>query len=123
MARIEEVSRQLVMLVENSDRGFPSHMNLAMADRNINNTNRTKSAATNEGDDNFDDESQRIFRRLKDQNHLLTEVSIRQTFQLAYFHDFLFEFQQQKILENKIKLLQSSNRCLLNEECSISVLL
>ena len=34
MARIEEVSRQLIMLVENSDRGFPSHMNLAMADRN-----------------------------------------------------------------------------------------
>ena len=83
MARIEEVSRQLIMLVENSDRGFPSHMNLAMADRNktpnvVAKSNSGKPAATGanaDADSNAsDEESVRIVRRLKNQNHQLTEV-------------------------------------------------
>ena len=69
MARIKEVNRQLTMLVDNSDRGFPVHMNLALADRNL----KSKQLAANV-DDNADEEMKRILRRLKDQNHQLTEV-------------------------------------------------
>nr|CAG4644917.1 EOG090X08VB [Leptodora kindtii] len=68
MARIKEVNRQLTMLVDNSDRGFPVHMNLALADRNL----KSKQLAANV-DDNADEEMKRILRRLKDQNHQLTE--------------------------------------------------
>jgi hypothetical protein len=71
------------MLVENSDRGFPSHMNLAMADRNktpnvVAKSNNGKPATTGANADvdsnASDEESVRIVRRLKDQNHQLTEV-------------------------------------------------
>lgn len=71
VARIEEVSRQLIMLIDNADRGFPVHMNLALTDRN-------KATSGRNGSDelgNDDDETSRIFRRLKAQNHQLTEVS------------------------------------------------
>nr|CAG4640994.1 EOG090X08VB [Eulimnadia texana] len=61
MARIEEVGRQLALLVENSDRGLPAHMNLAVADRN-------KKTLVDNGD-----EAARAVRRLKDQNRQLTE--------------------------------------------------
>nr|CAG4651112.1 EOG090X08VB [Simocephalus serrulatus]SVE94335.1 EOG090X08VB [Simocephalus serrulatus] len=68
ISRIEEVSRQLIMLIENADRGFPAHMNLALADRN-------KIAKTpGDGvDENNEEEVNRILRRLKSQNHQLTE--------------------------------------------------
>lgn len=57
------------MLIENADRGFPAHMNLVLADRN----KITK--VSGEGtDENNDEEVNRILRRLKAQNHQLTEV-------------------------------------------------
>jgi len=92
MARIEEVSRQLIMLVENSDRGFPSHMNLAMADRNktpnvVAKSNNGKPATTGANADvdsnASDEESVRIVRRLKDQNHQLTEEVGRKSDRIA----------------------------------------
>nr|CAG4641826.1 EOG090X08VB [Eurycercus lamellatus] len=67
IARIEEVSRQLIMLIDNADRGFPVHMNLALADRN----KLGNKPAGN--DDNSEEEVNRILRRLKSQNHQLTE--------------------------------------------------
>ena len=68
IARIEEVSRQLLMLIDNADRGFPVHMNLALADRNKLPGGRPGVDEQN----NEDDESNRILRRLKSQNHQLT---------------------------------------------------
>ena len=70
VARIEEVSRQLIMLIENSDRGFPMHMNLALADRNKIN----KPAQNGNSEEQSEEEVNRILRRLKSQNHQLTEV-------------------------------------------------
>jgi hypothetical protein len=54
------------VLIDSADRGFPAHMNLALVDRN----KITKPP----GDDNNDEEVNRILRRLKTQNHQLTEV-------------------------------------------------
>nr|CAG4637145.1 EOG090X08VB [Ceriodaphnia reticulata]SVE73033.1 EOG090X08VB [Ceriodaphnia reticulata] len=68
ISRIEEVSRQLIMLIENADRGFPAHMNLALADRN-----KISKAPGEATDENNEEEVNRIFRRLKSQNHQLTE--------------------------------------------------
>nr|SVE71776.1 EOG090X08VB [Daphnia similis]SVE72402.1 EOG090X08VB [Daphnia similis] len=69
ISRIEEVSRQLLVLIENADRGFPAHMNLALADR------RKVTKAPGDGgiDENNEEEVNRILRRLKIQNHQLTE--------------------------------------------------
>lgn len=53
------------MLIDNADRGFPVHMNLALTDRN-------KVAKPGEANE---EEANRIMRRLKSQNHQLTEVS------------------------------------------------
>lgn len=69
ISRIEEVSRQLIMLIENADRGFPAHMNLALADRN-----KVAKAPGDGVDENNEEEVNRILRRLKSQNHQLTEV-------------------------------------------------
>ena len=69
MARIEEVSRQLIMLIENADRGFPVHMNLALADRN-----KINKPTSGNSEDPNDEEVVRSLRRLKSQNHQLTEV-------------------------------------------------
>merc|ERR1712071_724935 len=68
MARIEEVSRQLIMLIENADRGFPVHMNLALADRN-----KINKPTSGNSEDPNDEEVVRSLRRLKSQNHQLTE--------------------------------------------------
>nr|SVE88734.1 EOG090X08VB [Daphnia sinensis]SVE89978.1 EOG090X08VB [Daphnia sinensis]SVE91859.1 EOG090X08VB [Daphnia sinensis] len=69
ISRIEEVSRQLLVLIENADRGFPAHMNLALADRK-----RVAKAPGDGGiDENNEEEVNRILRRLKIQNHQLTE--------------------------------------------------
>lgn len=68
IARIEEVSRQLMLLIENADRGFPVHMNLALADPN----KIHKTSGGNLPDAN-DEEVLRSLRRLKSQNHQLTE--------------------------------------------------
>jgi hypothetical protein len=54
------------MLIDNADRGFPVHMNLALTDRN-------KVAKPNSSNSN-EEETNRILRRLKSQNHQLTEV-------------------------------------------------
>nr|SVE87474.1 EOG090X08VB [Daphnia similis] len=69
ISRIEEVSRQLLVLIENADRGFPAHMNLALADR------KKVAKAPGDGgiDENNEEEVNRILRRLKIQNHQLTE--------------------------------------------------
>nr|CAG4642622.1 EOG090X08VB [Evadne anonyx] len=66
IARIEEVSRQLMLLIENADRGFPVHMNLALAD-----PNKIHKAAGLQ--DSNEEEVIRSLRRLKSQNHQLTE--------------------------------------------------
>lgn len=71
ISRIEEVSRQLIMLIENADRGFPAHMNLALADRN-----KVAKTPGDGVDENNEEEVNRILRRLKSQNHQLTEVFI-----------------------------------------------
>nr|CAG4647186.1 EOG090X08VB [Megafenestra aurita]SVE92487.1 EOG090X08VB [Megafenestra aurita] len=68
ISRIEEVSRQLIMLIENADRGFPAHMNLALADRN-----KITKASGDGADETNEEEINRILRRLKSQNHQLTE--------------------------------------------------
>lgn len=70
ITRIEEVSRQLMMLIENADRGLPNHMNLALIDRN----KIVKAVDINGVDETTDDETSRMLRRLKIQNHQLTEV-------------------------------------------------
>lgn len=70
ITRIEEVSRQLMMLIENADRGLPIHMNLALIDRN----KIAKTLESNTLDDSNGDEVGRMLRRLKIQNHQLTEV-------------------------------------------------
>ena len=54
------------MLIDNADRGFPVHMNLALTDR-------SKVAKPNSSNSN-EEETNRILRRLKSQNHQLTEV-------------------------------------------------
>nr|CAG4648032.1 EOG090X08VB [Moina brachiata]SVE93101.1 EOG090X08VB [Moina brachiata] len=69
ITRIEEVSRQLMMLIENADRGLPNHMNLALIDRN----KIAKTLESNALDDSNGDEVGRMLRRLKIQNHQLTE--------------------------------------------------
>lgn len=69
IARIEEVSRQLMLLIENADRGFPVHMNLALAD-----PNKIHKAAGGDSQDTNEEEVIRSLRRLKAQNHQLTEV-------------------------------------------------
>nr|CAG4644088.1 EOG090X08VB [Lepidurus arcticus] len=71
IARVQDVSRQLTFLVENSDRGFPLHMNLAMRQPRLGygHIERENNAAKQ-----GDEEINRIIRRLKDQNHQLTEV-------------------------------------------------
>nr|SVE83747.1 EOG090X08VB [Daphnia pulex] len=79
ISRIEEVSRQLLVLIDSSDRGFPAHMNLALADRN----KVPKLPGDGAVDDNNDEEVNRILRRLKTQNHQLTE---------ALFYFFLLPF-------------------------------
>nr|CAG4639312.1 EOG090X08VB [Daphnia magna]SVE83164.1 EOG090X08VB [Daphnia magna] len=72
ISRIEDVSRQLLVLIENADRGFPAHMNLALADRK----KVTKAPGDGGIDENNEEEVNRILRRLKIQNHQLTvEVS------------------------------------------------
>nr|CAG4643321.1 EOG090X08VB [Ilyocryptus agilis] len=76
IARIEEVSRQLIMLIDNADRGFPVHMNLALADRN-------KITKLGSDGDSGEDEANRILRRLKTQNHLLTEEVGRKSERIA----------------------------------------
>lgn len=58
------------MLIENADRGFPAHMNLALADRN-----KISKAPGEAADENNEEEVNRILRRLKSQNHQLTEVN------------------------------------------------
>lgn len=86
IARIEEVSRQLMLLIENADRGFPVHMNLALADPN----KIHKTSGGNLPDAN-DEEVLRSLRRLKSQNHQLTEVisaaslSVQQSPEIFYF--------------------------------------
>ena len=57
------------MLIENADRGFPAHMNLALADRN-----KISKPPGESTDENSEEEVNRILRRLKSQNHQLTEV-------------------------------------------------
>ena len=69
IARIEEVSRQLMLLIENADRGFPVHMNLALAD-----PNKIHKVVGDSSHDTNDEEVLRSLRRLKSQNHQLTEV-------------------------------------------------
>lgn len=69
ISRIEDVSRQLLVLIENADRGFPAHMNLALADRK----KVTKAPGDGGIDENNEEEVNRILRRLKIQNHQLTE--------------------------------------------------
>nr|SVE75222.1 EOG090X08VB [Daphnia dolichocephala] len=69
ISRIEEVSRQLLVLIENADRGFPAHMNLALADHK----KITKVPGEGVIDENSEEEVNRILRRLKTQNHQLTE--------------------------------------------------
>lgn len=59
-----------MMLIENADRGLPNHMNLALIDRN----KIPKTTDGNGVDENNDDEVNRMLRRLKIQNHQLTEV-------------------------------------------------
>nr|CAG4649468.1 EOG090X08VB [Scapholeberis mucronata]SVE93714.1 EOG090X08VB [Scapholeberis mucronata] len=68
ISRIEEVSRQLIMLIENADRGFPAHMNLALTDRN-----KFSKAPDGIVEENSEEQVNRILRRLKTQNHQLTE--------------------------------------------------
>jgi len=68
IARIEEVSRQLMLLIENADRGFPVHMNLALAD-----PNKIHKVVGDSSHDTNDEEVLRSLRRLKSQNHQLTE--------------------------------------------------
>ena len=70
ISRIEEVSRQLLVLIDSADRGFPAHMNLALADRN----KIAKPPGDGGVDNSKDEEVNRILRRLKTQNHQLTEV-------------------------------------------------
>lgn len=57
------------MLIDNADRGFPLHMNLALADRN-----KFSKGAGDNMDDNNDEEANRTLQRLKSQNQQLTEV-------------------------------------------------
>lgn len=58
------------MLIENADRGFPAHMNLALTDRN-----KFSKAPDGIVEENSEEQVNRILRRLKTQNHQLTEVS------------------------------------------------
>jgi hypothetical protein len=58
------------VLIDSADRGFPAHMNLALADRN----KVPKLPGDGAVDDNNDEEVNRILRRLKTQNHQLTEA-------------------------------------------------
>ena len=69
ISRIEEVSRQLIMLIENADRGYPAHMNLALTDRN-----KFAKGVDGNVEENSEEQVNRILRRLKTQNHQLTEV-------------------------------------------------
>lgn len=55
------------MLIDNADRGFPVHMNLAVPDRN------KIANKVSDGDCSNEDENN-LLRRLKTQNHQLTEV-------------------------------------------------
>lgn len=60
------------MLIDSADRGFPAHMNLALADRN----KVPKLPGDGGVNDSNDEEVNRILRRLKTQNHQLTEASL-----------------------------------------------
>nr|SVE84350.1 EOG090X08VB [Daphnia pulex] len=69
ISRIEEVSRQLLVLIDSADRGFPAHMNLALADRN----KVPKLPGDGAVDDNNDEEVNRILRRLRSEGSVLQE--------------------------------------------------
>ena len=69
LARIHEVNLHLRALMEASERGLPSHFNLAIRPTVSSNNFSSKK---NMGAD--PEEQGRVIERLKDQNHQLTEV-------------------------------------------------
>ncbi|KAK8741647.1 hypothetical protein OTU49_002318 [Cherax quadricarinatus] len=74
LARIHEVNAHLQALMEATEHGLPSHMNLAICSNTstaVAGSNHRNSGARGQVADSGDQE--RIIIRLKDQNHLLTE--------------------------------------------------
>ena len=101
------------MLIDNADRGFPVHMNLALTDRN-------KVTKSNGGESN-DDEANRILRRLKSQNHQLTEVkSLYNSFKFfpknqQFFNIIIFNLQEVGRKSERITLLEKEKSSLIRE--------
>ncbi|XP_071519352.1 uncharacterized protein [Panulirus ornatus] len=75
LARIHEVNAHLQALMEATEHGLPSHMNLAICPSTASaaiGSSQSSIGARSQAADSEDQE--RIVGRLKDQNHLLTEV-------------------------------------------------
>lgn len=75
LARIHEVNAHLQALMEATEHGLPTHMNLAICPTTASaavGSSQSSIGARSQASDSEDQE--RIIGRLKDQNHLLTEV-------------------------------------------------
>lgn len=73
LARIHEVNSHLQALMDASERGLASHINLAIHSASSHPLPQSSGASGGEAGE----ERERMVARLKEQNHLLTEVCIR----------------------------------------------